>query len=40
MSSSGWNDSHPLPIKCTFCNLYFKTEQEKDKHIEEAHSDY
>jgi hypothetical protein len=40
MSSTGWEDSHPLKFKCTFCNLYFRTEEEKERHIEEKHSDY
>lgn len=42
MSSTGWEDSHPLKFKCTFCNLYFRTEEEEEKkrHIEEKHSDY
>jgi hypothetical protein len=40
MSSTGWDNSHPLRFKCTFCNLYFRTEEEKEKHVEEKHSDY
>jgi hypothetical protein len=40
MSSTGWDNSHPLKFKCTFCNLYFRTEEEKKRHIEEKHSDY
>ena len=40
MSSTGWDNSHPLGFKCTFCNLYFRTEEEKEKLVEEKHSDY
>lgn len=40
MSSTGWDNSHPLKFKCTFPNLYFRTEEEKKRHIEEKHSDY
>jgi len=40
MSSTGWENSHPLEFKCSFCNLYFRTEEEKNKHIEDKHSDY
>lgn len=40
MSSTGWDNSDPVKFKCTFGNLYFKTEEEKKRHIEENHSDY
>lgn len=40
MSSSGWDNSHPLKFKCTFCGAYFKTQKERQKHVEEVHSDY
>lgn len=40
LSGSGWDNSHPLKYKCTFCNTYFKTDEERKKHQEEAHSDY
>jgi len=37
MSSTGWHNAYPLKFKCSFCNLYFRTEEEKNKHIEEKH---
>jgi hypothetical protein len=40
MSSSGWDNSHPLKYKCNLCNTYFKTEDERKKHVEAVYSDY
>jgi len=40
VSSEGWDSSHPLDQKCTFCNAYFRTYEEKVKHTGEAHADH
>lgn len=38
--SEKWQRSQFPKWKCAFCNSYFRTEEEKDRHVEEVHPDH
>ena len=38
--SEKWQGSQFLKWKCAFCNSYFRTKEEKDRHVEEVHPDH